>query len=362
MRCYHHCGPICGQNLLTPKSEGISPEYFRIGTSDSVTASSAYASANARVLSIKELVLSSMSQQIQKTAKSFEDKSSTRQHSQRILFISSNGTKNSSHHRFVAIFPCVPVSHNLKFETGANSGVGYAATNILLRASEPFHVIMASRSLDKAQAAMSEIQTWGNLKGTLSTIQLELTNQASILAAAKSVEETHGHLDALVNNAAVGSMDPDIKTRMQISMDTNVIGPTMVEEAFRPLLLKAKNPYSVYVSSGMGSVTKAGDTSLDHYKPIPGEEAYRSSKAALNMLAILEAKTYGPRGLKVFGMCPGFVVSNLRGKDEGMRTGKAFGAEAGDPEDSGRTLLRILTGERDDDVGKFVHKDGVYPW
>ncbi|KAL8864730.1 MAG: hypothetical protein Q9174_007243, partial [Haloplaca sp. 1 TL-2023] len=184
--------------------------------------------------------------------------------------------------------------------TVANSGVGYATTNVLMRASEPFHVIMASRSLEKVQAAMSEIQSSGNLNGTLSTIHLELTDQPTSLAAAKSVEETHGHLDALVNNAAVGSMDPDIKIRMQISMDTNVIGPAMVEEAFRPLLLKSQNPYSIYVSSGMGSVTKAGDTSLDHYKPVPGEEAYRSSKAALNMLAILEAKTWGPKGLKVF--------------------------------------------------------------
>ncbi|KAL8954361.1 MAG: hypothetical protein Q9183_007169, partial [Haloplaca sp. 2 TL-2023] len=166
---------------------------------------------------------------------------------------------------------------------------------------------MASRSLDKAQAAMSEIQSSGNLNGTLSTIRLELTDQSSILAAAKAVEDTHGHLDALVNNAAAGSLYPDIKTRMQVAMDTNVIVPAMVEEAFRPLLLKAKNPYSIYMSSGMGSVTKAGDTSLDEYKPLPGEEAYRSSKAALNMLAILEAKSYGPRGLKVFGMCPGFV-------------------------------------------------------
>jgi hypothetical protein len=66
--------------------------------------------------------------------------------------------------------------------------------------------------------------------------------------------------------------------------------------------------------------------------------------------------------MKVFAMCPGFVVSNLRGTTEEMRNGSPFGMQAGDPMVSGQTLLSIIEGKRDDDAGKFVHKDGVYPW
>jgi hypothetical protein len=68
---------------------------------------------------------------------------------------------------------------------------------------------------------------------------------------------------------------------------------------------------------------------------------------------------FGSKGLKVFAMCPGFVVSNLRGTSDEARSG--WGG-AGDPQVSGKTVLSIIQGERDADAGKFVHKDGVYPW
>ena len=242
---------------------------------------------------------------------------------------------------------------------GANSGVGLATAKAIASASEEFHVIMAGRSVEKVKAAMSEIETTG-IKGSLSTVQLDVTDEESIRQATKSVQEKHRRLDVLVNNAAVGSMDPDIKTRLQLCMDTNVIGPAVIAAAFRPLLFKAQKPYSIYVSSGVGSLTKAATepTSLS-YRRLPNEEAYRASKAALNMIAVLEAMEFGSKGLKVFAMCPGFVVSNLRGTDDEAKSGWG---NAGDPLVSGKTVLSIIQGERDADAGKFVHKDGVYPW
>jgi len=86
---------------------------------------------------------------------------------------------------------------------------------------------------------------------------------------------------------------------------------------------------------------------------------YSASKSALNMLMIYEAKEMGKKGLKSFVVCPGLVRSNLRGKsEEAVNAGGA----AGDPMVSGQTILEVVEGKRDADVGKFVHKDGVYPW
>jgi len=206
---------------------------------------------------------------------------------------------------------------------------------------------------------MSEIKKAG-IKGSLESVQLDVTDERSVEQAAKLVEEKYGHLDVLINNAAIASFVPDIKTRLQQTMDTNVIGPAVVAEAFRPLLLKAPKPYSIFVSSGWASF---GLTTGSEPAPYKNQEAYRISKAALNMTALIEARDFGPQGLKVFAMCPGFVVSNLRGTSEEARNGTGYRAGgAGDPEVSGETLLRIIRGERDADVGKFVHKDGVYPW
>jgi len=83
------------------------------------------------------------------------------------------------------------------------------------------------------------------------------------------------------------------------------------------------------------------------------------SKAALDMWAVQEDRVYGKEGLKTFVMCPGLVVSNLRGKSEEARN---VGGLATSPVVSGETMLSIIEGKRDADVGKFVHKDGVYPW
>ena len=241
--------------------------------------------------------------------------------------------------------------------------MGYAASKVIARTSSAFHVIMAGRSLEKVEAARAEIESSGDLKGTLSTIHLDVLDKTSIHDAAAQIAHEFGRLDVLINNAAVANLDPDLQTRLRINMETNFIGPALVSEAFRPLLEKSENPYSIYVSSGVGSLTRASDPDSSLYKtnsPVTKYgEGYATSKAALNMLALQQAMM-NKDSMKIFMMCPGFVVSNLRrwGGDE---ANSGWG-NAGDPAVSGETLLSIVEGKRDADVGKFVHKDGVYPW
>ncbi len=230
---------------------------------------------------------------------------------------------------------------------GANSGIGYATAKVIASASKEFHVILAARTIEKANAAKSELEAAGGILGQLSTVQIELTDKTSIDKAVASVEETFGHLDVLVSNAAVaGAAQPtaDLKTRLQLCMDTNVIGTAVCAEAFRSTLLKSAKPYSIYVSSGMGSFTIAADPTLPYYKGYPRGEAYQASKSALNMLILRDAIASEETLLKVFAYCPGLVRSNLRGTSEEARS--AMGT-AGDPEVSGKGILAIINGERD---------------
>lgn len=216
---------------------------------------------------------------------------------------------------------------------------------------------MACRSLEKAEAAVSEIEALG-IEGTLSTIQLDVTDESSIQHAVSIVESQFGRLDVLVNNAGVGGQTPNIKESYKLCLETNVLGPAMVANAFRPLLLKSKNPYSIFVSSGARTLLRNAHQKPPSHAHIQNGNAYQVSKVALNMLAVLEARDYGP-GLKVFAMSPGFVRSNLRGTDEAARSGWG---QAGDPEETGELLLDIVQGKRDEDVGCLVHKDGVFAW
>jgi NAD(P)-dependent dehydrogenase (short-subunit alcohol dehydrogenase family) len=244
--------------------------------------------------------------------------------------------------------------------TGANSGVGFATAKIIASTFENFHVLVAGRFLQKAEAAVSEIKAAG-VKGLLSAIQLDVTDDKSIENAATFVDQKFGKLDVLVNNAGVANGDPDIKVRLRKCMDTNVTGPALVSAAFRPLLLKSQKPYSIYVSSVTGSLALASDPNSPPliYRGPPRGEAYRASKAALNMLILQELVGLGDAPLKIFAVCPGFVRSNIAGTGE---VGRIRNSKAGDPEDSARLILSVIQGKRDEDVGRFIHQDGVYPW
>lgn len=218
---------------------------------------------------------------------------------------------------------------------------------------------MTGRSLEKVEAALSEIQT-SNPTKSLSALQLDVTDQASVDEAVAFVTSKFGKLDVLINNAALGSKEPDVRKRFHESMEVNVVGPAVVAAAFKPWLMKSKNPYSLFVSSGIASMARAAEPSFPYYKGgPPNGNSYRVSKAALNMLALQEWIENEDKGLKVFAVCPGFVRSHLRGKNEMEISG---GGGAGDPKVSGKIILSIVKGERDADVGKFVWKDGVYPW
>jgi NAD(P)-dependent dehydrogenase (short-subunit alcohol dehydrogenase family) len=219
---------------------------------------------------------------------------------------------------------------------------------------------VAGRNLDACKAAVAEIQG-EKVKGTLSALQLDVTSQLSVDAAAKEVEKQFDRLDVLINNAGIADTtlpeDLDFKQKLDQVLTTNVTGPAIVSRAFQPLLFKSKSAYSIYVSSGLASLTQAADPESPRYHS--AFTVYRLSKTALNMWALQESKELLPKGVKVFILCPGLVRSNLRGKSEDM---VSAGGRASDPAVSGETMLRIVEGKRDQDIGKFVHKDGIYEW
>ncbi|EXJ79385.1 hypothetical protein A1O3_08887 [Capronia epimyces CBS 606.96] len=278
--------------------------------------------------------------------------------------------------------------------TGANSGVGYAIAKVLVSTSPKYHVIMGSRNRENGRKAQETLEqeleqastsnpnpTSSLLKGTLSTVTLDVTDQASVDAAVRHVTDTFGRLDVLVNNAGVyvpgkedgipnssssSSSSSSLTQQLEQTLPTNVIGVARVTESFNPLLIpsesesepkpepRLQSPYLLHITSSLGSLALAEDLTYS-----VRATAYRASKAALNMLAVQDAKVLAAHGVKVFAVCPGLVRSNLRGKDEQSRSA---GGAAQDPEVSGQLILDIVEGKRDSHVGKFVYKDGVRPW
>jgi NAD(P)-dependent dehydrogenase (short-subunit alcohol dehydrogenase family) len=94
------------------------------------------------------------------------------------------------------------VSSKVILVTGGNSGIGYETVKALLQSKKPYHVLLGSRSLEKAQAALEDLQKeCPQTSNTVQVVQVDLTNDESIEKAFEQVKHNPGRLDTLINNA-----------------------------------------------------------------------------------------------------------------------------------------------------------------
>lgn len=149
----------------------------------------------------------------------------------------------------------------------------------------------------------------------------------------------------------------DLATNLEENFRVNVVGPALVTASFQPLLQKSAAPRSIFISSGLGSIAFASDPTHPYYSS--DWSSYRISKAALNMLVTQERKKGKETGIKTYVLCPGLVRSNLRGKDADQ---VSAGGRAGDPKVSGKLVLDIMEGRREEDAEKFISESGTYDW
>lgn len=191
----------------------------------------------------------------------------------------------------------------------------------------------------------------------MSLVQLDVTDDASVDAAAASVKASHGRLDVLVNNAGMFERGEARNVARHI-FETNVIGYISVTEAFLPLLHEAPKPRLVFLSSSLGSLAHASNPESKYYMPIGTE--YRAATAARNMLMNqywVRLQKEGGGKFLVHGADPGLVATNLADTPEQLRS-----RGAAEPYVGGERVTAIIRGERDADVGYVCGEYGVLPW
>lgn len=249
-------------------------------------------------------------------------------------------------------------SKTLVLVTGANQGIGFEIAKKLTTEHKDYHVIMAGRRKEAVEEAASKLQAEGL---SVEPLILDVTSDESIAAAAKTVDDKHGRLDVLINNAAIsntshGADGRALSTREQYLaiLDTNVAGVQAVTDAFLPLLEKSNQTKRVvFVSSGLGSVGLWGDTSHGFPRAdLLGYPHYSSSKAALNVLALHYVVRYQDRSDWKLNMCePGYCATNLNAY-HGVH-----------PADHGAiNACRLATLGPDGESGTFTDKDKAVPW
>ncbi len=196
--------------------------------------------------------------------------------------------------------------------TGANQGIGLQIAKDLV--THGFTVLVGSRNLERGEAAAKEVGPDAR------AIQLDVTDENSIVAAAKRIRSELGRLDVLVNNAAIAdtrrlpgmsveeyskSTRPSVVSldELRAVFETNVFGVVAVTQAMLPLLREAPAARIVNVSSGVGSLTRNSDPAYP-WRSIFGP-VYPASKTALNAMTLAMAIELESTGIKVNAACCG---------------------------------------------------------
>jgi NAD(P)-dependent dehydrogenase (short-subunit alcohol dehydrogenase family) len=221
--------------------------------------------------------------------------------------------------------------------TGANKGLGFETARQLKDQGNTVYI--GARDARRGEAAAAAL-------GAM-FVQLDVTDDESVSAALRTIDEREGHLDVLVNNAGISTMEVNGPVAERV-FDTNVVGVIRVTQAALPLLEKSKNPVVVNVSSALGSfwaVTNP-DRRQFHFPSI----VYGASKAAVSMLTVQYAKSYP--NIKFNAVEPGFTATELTSL-----------SSAGQPvEDGARVIVRMASIGADGPSGTFQEGAEELDW
>ena len=232
--------------------------------------------------------------------------------------------------------------------TGANKGIGYEIAAGL--GALGWKVGVGARDPQRRDAAVEKLRAGG---ADAFGVPLDVTDDASVAAAARLFEDEIGRLDVLVNNAGVTGGMPQEPTlvapeTVRTAVETNVIGVIRVTNALLPLLRRSSSPRIVNMSSRVGSLTlqttPGGETG-------PISAAYSASKTFLNAVTVQYAKELQDTNILINAGCPGFTATDLNGF-RGVRT----------PEQCAAIAIHLATLPDDGPSGGFFEDAGVVPW
>ncbi|MFI6338388.1 SDR family NAD(P)-dependent oxidoreductase [Streptomyces sp. NPDC050535] len=227
------------------------------------------------------------------------------------------------------------------FITGANKGLGHETARRLIALGHT--VILGARDPERGATAASALGA--------RFVRIDVTDDASVAAAASDVAAHEGVIDVLINNAGVHGPhgDPGELTGPDALgvFDVNVFGVVRTTTAFLPLLRRSPDPVIINVSSGMGSLAITHDpTRIESSVIAP---LYTASKAALTMLTTQYAKAL--KDIRVNAADPGYTATDLN-----AHTGPQTVTEGTD------AIVHLATEPPDTPSGRFLDRTGPIPW
>ena len=179
-------------------------------------------------------------------------------------------------------------------------------------ARRDFRVFLGARNVEAGRVAADRLSA----DGSVTLIEIDVSDAASIRRAVKEFSRHSDRLDLLVNNAGIIADGDEAALTItseifENTLRTNTLGPWLVSQAFLPLLEKSEGPRIVNVSSSGGQL----EDGADGWAP-----AYCVSKTALNGVTSQLAAAL-PK-FAINSVCPGWVRTDMGGENARLSVGE----------------------------------------
>ena len=190
------------------------------------------------------------------------------------------------------------LSGKVSIITGASQGLGVSYARGLAKAG--CDLVIAARSAEKLQKVSTELNQYGH---RILPIRMDVTVQADVENAVKQTVKEFGHIDILVNNAGISSVKEaeDMSEKDWSSViNTNLNGVFRCAQSVGKVMIGQKHGKIINIASMYAFVGSS-------YVP---QVSYAASKAAVLGLTKELAVEWGPKGLQVMALAPGFFLSD----------------------------------------------------
>ncbi|HEU5350453.1 MAG TPA: SDR family oxidoreductase [Terracidiphilus sp.] len=243
----------------------------------------------------------------------------------------------------------------IAFITGGNRGLGFQ-TALDLKDSGT-KVVIGSRDAKQGEEAVARLRAAGV---DADVLPFDVTKPADHKAAFDYFNSRYGHLDILINNAAIAaggfpatgpvhSVAQVPEETLRNVFETNFFAPIALTRALLPLLKKSPEGRIVNLSSILGSLALHADpkSPIYHAKSF----AYDASKTALNAFTVHLAYELRDTSIKVNSAHPGWVKTDMGGDQAPMELSEG-----------GKTSAALATLPADGPTGGYFHMGKPIPW
>ncbi len=181
--------------------------------------------------------------------------------------------------------------------TGAGRGIG---RSIALRfAQAGADVACVSRTVENSEKVAGEVRALGRKAWALA---VDVSDGASVAAAAEKILAEAGRVDILVNNAGItrdGLLMRMSEADWDAVLNTNLKGAFHFTKAFTRVLVKQRSGRIINIASIIGLIGNGGQCN------------YAASKGALIAFTKSVAKELGSRSITVNAIAPGFIDTDM---------------------------------------------------